>query len=136
MSAGEEGELRRVYVIEIDPKWISVVRPNFDPRVTTFYVGETRKDVGRRFKEHRRGYRPANNPGNAAARIFRAIHKARLAAGLHGALVKDEDAWIRWDLMEALDPVYGKRDARELELATALDLRSRGYQVEGPKSLG
>lgn len=132
MGPRVDDELRNVYVVEIDSKWVPIVRPKLDPSVTLLYVGQTKKPPSKRVKEHRRGYRPKDNPGRAAANIFRDIHQARLDLDMPGTLVKFKDARIRWDLMAPLEPVGGRKAAEILEIRTANDLRAKGFQVEGP----
>ena len=138
MGVTDDGAIRTVYVIEFEPRWVAAARPHFNPEIPTFYVGQTMKEVGKRLKEHRRGYHPGDDPGRAAAKIFRDIHRARLAAGLPGTLVKDKDAWVRWDIMNSLrlPPIRSRCDALKHEFETAEELRSRGFQVEGPRVLG
>ena len=132
MGTQEDTEARNVYVVEIDSKWIPIVRPKLDAAVTLLCVGQSKKPPGKRLKEHRRGYKPKDSPGRAAAIIFRDIHKARLDLNMTGTLVKGEDARIRWDLMTKLGPVKGRKAAEELEELAANDLRDQGFQVEGP----
>ena len=48
-------EGRRVYIIEIMPKWHSLVAPDLPEGKRCFYVGETGKDVEERYLEHRTG---------------------------------------------------------------------------------
>jgi RNase adaptor protein for sRNA GlmZ degradation len=129
----EDIALRRVYVIQIAPKWIPVVRPTFDPDVECLYVGQTKSPIGARFKQHRRGHPYTKKGGEAAAKIFRDIRQARLEVDPRGTLIDGEDTWLRGDLMDHLEPVEGKPEALKLERATADHLRSLGYKVIGPK---
>lgn len=128
-----DDELRTIYVIQIAPKWVQTVRPELDPEIKLLYVGQSKRPPGKRFKQHRRGYHPKKKGGEAAARVFRTIHSARLDQGLQGTLVKNEDAWLRRDLMNGIPVVEGKAEAEKLELATAESLRGDGYFVVGPK---
>jgi hypothetical protein len=44
-----------VYIIEIMPKWYSLVAEGLPSGKCCFYVGQTSKDISERYKEHRTG---------------------------------------------------------------------------------
>ena len=133
LERGQDSQPHWVYVIEIAPKWIPLVKPSLDPGTQCLYVGETSHPPGKRFHQHRRGLSYGETGANAAARPFQRIRNERLELGLHGTLVDGEDAWLRRDLMESSDPVGGDEASKSLELETAERLRSVGFHVFGPK---
>ena len=126
-------ELRSIYVIQIAPKWYPVLGRTIDSATEYLYVGQSKSPAGKRFKQHRRGHGFDKKGGEAAAAPFRGIAESRRSQGLRGTLEDGEDAWLRRDLMDGLEPVVGKTAAESLELATAERLREAGYYVFGPR---
>jgi hypothetical protein len=79
---------RFVYVIEIDPGLMSLIDIDVSGSQRCFYVGETAKWIGARFKQHRSGLRERK-----AARVFQ-----RLRSATGGRLKKGRDVRLRRDL--------------------------------------
>lgn len=122
---------RRVYIIEIMPKWYDLVAPGLPSGKRCFYVGETGKDVSERFREHRTGGVKHGRRKKARARVF-----SRMANSNEGqALKKKEDLKLRRERMRSLPKQPDRESAEALEAATIDQLRREGHCVY-PKGVG
>jgi len=111
-----------VYVIEISPRWFHLIGRAVEGTEHLYYVGSTDKPVDERVAHHLRGTIDRAGIGANCGRVFKRIRVAREAAGIDGALVAGEDAWL---VMEMVEAVTGKDAARAREGVVARALRRR-----------
>ncbi len=127
----EEGELDetrdgyRVYIIEISDKWHDLVAPGLPVGRRCYYVGETGKDVGERFKEHKTGRSKPGRREKRRAKVF-----ARMDRENGGeTLLKNEDVVLRRGMMKDYEPQPDKSGAEALEGSVVDELREQGHCV-------
>jgi len=126
---------RRVYVIEIMPQWYDLVAPGLPSGKKCFYVGETGKDLGERFREHRTGKSLAGKK-QKRTRVFTRMRKSKGEQDLKNKV----DLKLRRRMSEQHRPVRSakarvlKAKADALEKLVIDELRLQGHAVypKGP----
>jgi hypothetical protein len=122
----DDPEGRRVYVIEVLPKWYYVAEKLDDQPINegrcVFYVGQTGHSPGKRHKKHRTGKR--------AGRIFKRIRREIEKTGVEDlTLKKSVDTRLRQDLAAGIPDGLSNERALEEEAALAEKLRAAGHTV-------
>lgn len=121
---------RRVYIIEIMPKWYELVAPELPDGRRCYYVGETAKELGERYREHLTGKSLAGRKPKRT-QVFTRMRKEQGG----GSLKKKVDLKLRRTMSDAYRPVRSKkaktlnRKAKELESRVIDELRRQGHAV-------
>lgn len=127
---------RQVYIIEIMEKWYPEVAPDLPEGKRCFYVGETGKEPGVRFKEHRSRRSIGGNPPSSG-KIFKKMRRIR---GLE-LLARNGDVRLRRKMAGKYRSVSSKKakvlkgKAKKLEGQVIDELRAQGHAVH-PKQDG
>ena len=121
----------QVYVIEIMAQWYPLVAEGLPNGKRCFYVGQTSKDIGERFGEHRTG-KPSGRGGfDRSGRVFRKMRNAQRDA----PLLRNVDLKLRRTLTSRYEPLETQDVAIELENRLTDELRAQGHAVY-PKNNG
>ncbi len=133
MSAEERSALRRIYIIEIAPRWHSEVAEGLPAGRSCFYVGETGKAVPLRFQDHLTGKTLGSRGTNSSGAVFRRMRRLRGGAMLE----RGADATLRFDLMDGLETAADRDRAETVEAQTIDRLRADGHCVypKGPGAI-
>jgi len=123
-------EGRRIYIIEIMPKWHSLVAPDLPEGKRCFYVGETGKPIKERYWEHRTGN---VKPGRRSKRtaVFTKMRNSQDGE----PLLPKIDVKLRRRMSEAFPSVETQDDSEALEAVVIDGLRRDGHAVH-PKGPG
>lgn len=118
-------EGRRIYIIEIMPRWHSLVASDLPEGKRCFYVGETGRDVEERYLEHRTGEvapgRKAKRRTRVLARIAREKGQAELVDGVDIRLLRSLGGRYR--------PVRTTDESVQLESDVIDEFRGKGHVV-------
>ena len=119
-------EGRRVYVIEILPKWYGVAASLNDEPIgeghCVFYVGETGLYICERYVNQRTGYK--------AGRIFKKIRREIKETGAEDLTLEDSvDTRLRQDLAAGVPDGLTRDEALKEESALAASLAAQGHTV-------
>jgi hypothetical protein len=117
---------KRVYVIEILPRWHDLAAEKADAPIAAgrkvFYVGKTGRYVGTRYRQHRTGFK--------AASIFKKIRKEKKLSGATDPTLKElVDTQLRRDLTAGIPDDMTEERALKAESALAQKLRDEGHIV-------
>jgi hypothetical protein len=121
----------RVYIIEIMPKWYELIAPGLPDEKCCYYVGETGRDVGERFKEHKTGRARPGRREKRRAKVFAKMDRENGGE----TLLKSEDVILRRGMMKAYEPQPDKSQAEALEASVVDELREEGHCVY-PRGVG
>jgi hypothetical protein len=117
--------LRRIYVIEICPKWYGLVAEGLPEGRRCLYVGETGKPVAARFRDHLTGRTDRDDDRDLSGRVFRRMRSDQSG----GSLRRGVDASLRFDLFDRIEPVSDQEAASVLEAGVIDELRRQGHCV-------
>lgn len=129
-AAENSTEGRRIYIIEIMPRWYSLVAPDLPEGKRCFYVGETGKSIKERYWEHRTGkVKPGRRDKRTA--VFAKMRNSQ--AG--DELLRKTDVKLRRRLSEGYPSVETTAESEALEALVIDELRGDGHAVH-PKGPG
>lgn len=120
----------RVYVIEIMAKWFDIVAPNLPAGRRCYYVGETGKTLGERYREHRTPKTVAGRREKRAAAVFAMMRKHQGERPLKRTV----DVKLRRTISDLYREVATREESEALEQQVIDYLRSEGHAVfpKGP----
>lgn len=123
----------RVYVIEITPKWYSLVAEGLPTGKRCYYVGQTSKTLTQRYREHRTGRpsEPKEKGFNPSGRVFRKMRRNQGGSTLR----RNDDTILRRSMTQQYEPVATEDEAKALENSLNDELREQGHTVY-PKNDG
>jgi hypothetical protein len=118
-----------VYIIEIMPRWHSLVAPGLSDGKKCFYVGETSVAVAQRFKEHKTGRTTKERAIMKSGAVFRRIRNQSGGESLR----RRRDVVLRASLTRKYPSQPDGEASRALEWEVVDELRGQGHCVYPPK---
>ena len=124
-AAENSSEGRRIYIIEIMPRWHSLVAPDLHEGKRCFYVGETGKDIEERYLEHRSG---EVEPGRREKRRTKVLARISREKG-EKELIDGVDIRLLRSLGGRYPSVMTTEQSVELESVVIDEFRGKGHVV-------